>query len=386
MASPLPVLIPLLNPNETEALLAGLHVHEGQAVHHGDRLATLETTKAAGDVLAEADGYVTGLRLAEGQTARAGEVLCYLAESPGADIPLAQPDRPGSAPGDGQPLLPHTADIQLPPGLRISRPALALAQKSGLDLKHLPIGPLVTEGEVQKLLGRAVAARLDPTAFPRFDPANLGTGTLPLVIYGGGGHGKSLIELIRCLSHFEVVGVVDDGLAAGEAILGVPVLGGGEVLPGLFAGGVRLAVNAVGGIGSLAIRLKVFERLAQAGFASPPVVHPTAFVEASARLGDGAQAFPLAYIGSDVRTGFGCIINTGAIVSHDCRLGDFVNISPGAILAGGVSIGERALVGMGVTLNLEVKVGAGARIGNGATVKQDVPEGGVVRAGKIWPE
>ena len=116
--------------------------------------------------------------------------------------------------------------------------------------------------------------------------------------------------------------------------------------------GVRLAVNAVGGIGDVAVRIKIFQRIAQAGFACPAVVHPTAFVEASAQLSPGVQVFPHAYVGSDVRVGFGSIINTGAIVSHDCILGDYTNLSPGAILAGAVQVGSGALIGMGATINL----------------------------------
>jgi biotin carboxyl carrier protein len=79
-ASSSPVLIPLINPNEPEAILASLQVCEGQLVSTGDNLCTLETTKAALDILAESDGYIVGLRFNQGQTARAGDLFCYLSE------------------------------------------------------------------------------------------------------------------------------------------------------------------------------------------------------------------------------------------------------------------------------------------------------------------
>ena len=73
-----PVILPLLNPNEPEALLAALHVQEGQSVHIGDPLCTLETTKSTADVSAEANGYVAGLRFQAGQTVQAGcEAVFY---------------------------------------------------------------------------------------------------------------------------------------------------------------------------------------------------------------------------------------------------------------------------------------------------------------------
>jgi acetyltransferase EpsM len=341
-----PIYIPLLNPNEPEALLAGLHVTEGQLVQQGDLLCTLETTKSTAEVLAEAGGYILGLSVLQGQTVLAGV-------NPTSDEP--------------------------PVNLRITQPALALARQHNLDFSQLPRDVFITEDFVRNLLAKQSgkldllppSSAIDPTA---------------IFVYGGGGHGKAVIELLRALRSYRVMAVIDDGIPAGGAILGTPLLGGVESLADLYAQGVRLAVNAVGGIGNLAIRIQIFNRLAQAGFACPAIVHPTAYIEPSANLSAGVQVFPHAYIGSEARLGFGCIVNTGAIVSHDCTLGDYVNISPGAILAGEVQVGSGALIGMGATINLRASIGAGVRIGNGATVKSDVPEQGIVRAGHIWPE
>jgi sugar O-acyltransferase (sialic acid O-acetyltransferase NeuD family) len=228
------------------------------------------------------------------------------------------------------------------------------------------------------LAGEGTEIRLDAPE-GTFDPT-------AIFVYGGGGHGKSLIDLLRALGGYKIVGVVDDGLQKGESVMGVPVLGGGEAaLPELYARGVRLAVNAVGGIGDITSRIKVFHRLAEVGFACPAVIHPRAVVEPGGDLSPGVQVFPHAYVGSDAKVGFGTIVNTGAIVSHDCKLGDYVNVAPGAMLAGAVQVGAGTLVGMGVTINLNVVVGARVRIGNGATIKADVSDGGIVQAGTIWP-
>lgn len=358
-----PVFIPLINTNEREAVLVSLEVQDGQAVQSGQVLAVFETTKSTSDLQAESAGYIKGLRYREGDTALAGEILCYLTDTADEVIPqvveVSQPTVPQPSGSDGLPL-----------GLRITQPAAALARQLGIDLANLPAGVFVTEKMVREL------------SSPH--PATLNPGQV--LIYGAGGHGKTLLELVRAMGVYQVVGFIDDGLPEGASVLGTPVLGGAEKLRQLYDEGVHQAVNAVGGIGSPEARWKVFERLAQAGFSCPAVAHPRAVIEPSARVGAGVQIFAQAYLGSDSQVGFGSIINTGAIVSHDCRIGDYVNISPGAILAGAVHIGDRSLVGMGVTINLEVKVGAGCRIGNGATIKADVPPGTVVRAGTIWPK
>lgn len=366
-----PITIPLINPNEPEALLAAMYVAAGQLVAAGDLVCSLETTKSTADVEAETSGYLVGLRYEVGQTVRAGDTLAYLADRPDWTPPEAfqAEDSAGEARQD------RRADA--PADVRITQPALDLARRHGLDLDRLPRGVLVTEAAVQALLA-GVQTDSQPDLDGDFDPT-------ALLIYGAGGHGMSLLELVRAQGIYRVVGFLDDGVTPGESVLGVPVLGGSERLPELYQKGVRLAVNAVGGIGDLAVRRRVFQHILAAGFGCPAVVHPSAVLEPSASLAAGVQVFPLAYVGSRVQAGFGTIINTGAIVSHECLLGDLVNISPGAILAGGVQVGERALIGMGVTVNLLVKVGVGARLGNGATIKADVPDGGIVPAGSVWP-
>jgi sugar O-acyltransferase (sialic acid O-acetyltransferase NeuD family) len=361
-----PVTIPLVNSNEPEALLAELYVIDGQQLNTGDLICTLETTKSTADLFAESPGYFLGLQFEVGDTVLAGDILGYLAET--------QDWEPLIKPGESKDLIEN--DDQ-PEGLRMTKPALALAHSSGLDLALLPKDILVTESTVKAAL-ETIKNRRSINPVKGIDPT-------AILIYGAGGHGKSLLELIQALETFSVIGFIDDGVPKGEIVMGIPVLGDKGDLPDLYAQGIRMAVNAVGGIGHLRIREVVFRSLLDAGFNSPSVVHPTAFLEASSILSKGVQVFPFAYVGSAVEIGFGSIVNSGAIISHECILGELVNISPGAILAGGVFVGDGALIGMGVTVNLQVKVGAGARVGNGATIKSDVPEKGVVPAGSTWP-
>lgn len=358
-----PVIVPLINPNENEARLVAWHAKEGQKLKAGALIATLETTKSTFEVTAEGEGYAAGLHAEPGSTLRAGETLCYVADSKSWKPAKAETKQ--------------ASEGAIPEGLRITQPALAMAQKEGLDLTALPIGPIVTEEQVRAALGKRTAATIKIPDEAR--QANA------VIVYGGGGHGKAVIDLIRAAGGHTIIGVIDDGRTPGDNVLGVPVLGGQGMLAALLEAGTLQAVNAVGGIGAMSSRIHVFERLKAAGFEFPTLIHPSAVVEPSAQLGAGAQVFPHAYIGSEAQLGVGCIVNTGAFVSHDGVLSDYVNLAPGSILAGAVQVGEGTLIGMGVTVNLNVRIGAGARVGNGATVKADVPDGGIVRAGDVWP-
>jgi len=363
-----PILFPLINANEPEMTLASIEVQQGQQVQAGQVLGVVETTKATAEITAESAGYVFLVYLRAGEVVRAGELFGVLSSEPNFDL-QSLPLKAG--------MTNVITEEKSQTEARLTEPARRLAEELKIDLSRLPKGEWITEQRLRRWLEEE-SLQAEKTISSTVD-------TSAVLVFGGGGHGKSLIELIRAGGQQAIAGIIDDHKPLGSLVLGVPVIGRSEDLTRFYQNGYRLMVNAVGGIGDISQRIAVFERGRSAGFSFPTVIHPTAFVEASATLGEGAQVFAHAYVGSDARLGFGVIVNTGAIVSHDCVLGDYVNLSPGAILAGEVRVGEATLIGMGVTVNLQVRIGAHCRIGNGATIKQDVPDRTIVRAGTIWP-
>lgn len=211
-----------------------------------------------------------------------------------------------------------------------------------------------------------------------FDPTKV-------IIYGGGGLSKMIIEAVRVLGCYQIEGIIDDGMKKGTDVIGSPVLGGAEALPELAARGIRMAVNSVGGIGDFQVRLNVFHILAKAGFLCPAIVHPTAHVDPSARLAAGVLVLAQSYVSGNARVGMGTLINNSVVISHDNVIGACVNLSPGTMLAGDVIIDDFAQLGMNVNVNIGVHIGSFARIANGATIKGNVPQGGRVYAGMVWP-
>jgi UDP-perosamine 4-acetyltransferase len=199
----------------------------------------------------------------------------------------------------------------------------------------------------------------------------LGNAKPRVVVIGAGGHAKVVLEVLWALNAFEVVGLTDPGTADLE-LLGVPILGGDELLPGLYAQGVAAAVVA---IGSNRRRQQVGQSLLALGFTLPVVVHPTALISPSATIGQGAVVMARAIVGTLASIGELAIINTGAIVEHDNRIGRSAHIGPGVALAGGVQIGDRALVGVGSAVRPDISIGDDSMIGAGSAVVEDVPSG-----------
>lgn len=198
--------------------------------------------------------------------------------------------------------------------------------------------------------------------------------TPPLVLVGAGGHAKVVIEVARAAGRFNVIGVVDQRPAA-LSVLGVPVLGDDELLPRLRAEGVSWAFVALGGN---ALRERIGGELRAAGFRLATLVHPSAVVMPSARIGEGAIAMARVVLGTDARVDDLAILNTGAVVEHDNLIGAAAHIATLAALAGNVRVGARALVGIGSAVRPGISIGEDAVVGAGSAVVADVADGATI--------
>jgi sugar O-acyltransferase (sialic acid O-acetyltransferase NeuD family) len=204
---------------------------------------------------------------------------------------------------------------------------------------------------------------------------------LPLVLIGAGGHAKVALALVRALGR-DVAGVCDPVLAR-EGIphwQGLRVIGDDdEALRTLAPQGVEL----VNGIGQLPqgphVRRQVHERYVQHGFRFPALVHPAAIVDASAKVGPGAQIMAGAILQADVVVGDASIVNTGAQLDHDCLIGQHVHIAPGAVLCGGVTVGDLSFVGAGATILPTLDIGARCLIAAGAVLARPLSPGEAFR-------
>ena len=70
------------------------------------------------------------------------------------------------------------------------------------------------------------------------------------------------------------------------------------------------------------------------------LVHPRAWVSASAKLGPGAVVGPFADVSADSQAGVLLTLNGYSSLGHDVTVGDFVTLSGYVDLTGGVTVGE----------------------------------------------
>jgi sugar O-acyltransferase (sialic acid O-acetyltransferase NeuD family) len=205
-------------------------------------------------------------------------------------------------------------------------------------------------------------------------------GHLDLVLLGGGGHAKVLLDCLEQLHPGWAVAVLDPDTALhGTRLLGARVLGGDDLAGPLAEAnsGLRFAVG-VGAARSTALRTRLFENALEAGLRPLSLVHPTACVSRWAVIEEGAQILAGAIVNAGARVGANTIINTGAIIEHDCIVGRNAHVATGACLAGAVRVGDGAMIGIGAVVRQGQSIGATAMVGAGAVVVGDIAPGTLV--------
>jgi len=196
-----------------------------------------------------------------------------------------------------------------------------------------------------------------------------------IVVYGAGGHGKLVADVLIAQGH-SIDGFVDDNPSrSGQIVLGLPV----ALSQSLWQHAAQQPFSVVLGVGNNRARKKIAERCAEAGIEILTVIHPTAMISKTASIGVGTAIMAGVVVNPDAHIGPGVILNSGAVVEHDVVLGPYAHISTNAALGGGSAVGELSVVGVGASMRPLARVGAAAIVGAGSVVIGDVPDGVVAR-------
>lgn len=167
---------------------------------------------------------------------------------------------------------------------------------------------------------------------------------LEILLIGGGGHCKSVIDVIEQEGKYSIAGIVDQKEHIGQKVLGYEIVGCDDDLEDLFQR-YKYAVISVGQLKSPDVRIKLFNHLKTIGFILPTVVSPRAYLSKYARIGEGTVILHDVLINANATVGKNCIINTKALIEHDATVEDHCHISTGAILNGGTVVGANTFFG-----------------------------------------
>jgi len=197
-----------------------------------------------------------------------------------------------------------------------------------------------------------------------------------LVILGAGGHGKVVAETALSAG-FEIIGFLDDNRDKHrKKILGIPVLGGTELIKDLIER--NLVDYGIVAIGNNIIRAKLYYKLLEIGIEPATIVHPASYIAKGTSIGRGTVIFAGAIVQPGSIIGDNVIVNTGASIDHDNKILHHSCINPQATLAGGVKVGYYSTIHTNATITPYVKIGNNSVIGAGSVILKDVGDNEIV--------
>lgn len=194
----------------------------------------------------------------------------------------------------------------------------------------------------------------------------------PLILIGGGGHCKSVIEAAESAG-YSILGVLDMPEDIGKEILSTKVIGTDDDIPSYVY--KAEFVITVGFIKNPAIRIKLYNKVKEADGKLATIVASTAYVSKYATIGEGTVVMHHAFVNAGAKVGNNVILNTFTNIEHDAVIGDQCHISTGTMVNGDCKVGANCFIGSqsvlanGITIGDDIIVGAGSLVRKSISVK-----------------
>jgi sugar O-acyltransferase (sialic acid O-acetyltransferase NeuD family) len=189
-----------------------------------------------------------------------------------------------------------------------------------------------------------------------------------IILIGGGGHCRSVIDVIEQEGQFKIVGIIDKAELFGTDVLGYPVFGSDLDIENL-AKKYSYALVTIGQIKSSEQRVKLFELAKKSGFILPSIFSPRAYISKHALIGSGVVVMHDALINANASIGDNCIINSKALIEHDSQVGEHCHISTNTTINGSVIIEPECFIGSGSVLRESIIIKKNSFIKAGSLIK-----------------
>ena len=196
----------------------------------------------------------------------------------------------------------------------------------------------------------------------------------PLVLIGGGGHCKSVIEAAES-ADYSILGVLDVAENVGNNSLAYKIVGTDDDIP-TYVDKAEFVIT-VGFIKNPETRIKLYNKVIEAGGKFATIVASTAFVSKYAEIGEGTVVLHEAFVNAGAKVGKNVILNTATNIEHDAEIGDHCHISTGVMVNGECKVGERCFVGSQSVLANCISVGDDIIVGAGSFVRKSISEKGI---------
>ena len=196
-----------------------------------------------------------------------------------------------------------------------------------------------------------------------------------LILIGGGGHCKSVIEVAESAG-YEIKGILDMPDEVGKEVLpGHKVIGTDDEIP-QYVEECDFIIT-VGFIKNPALRIKLYNKVKAAGGRLATIIASTAHVSKYAELGEGTVIMHQAFVNAGAKIGDNCIINTFVNIEHDAEVSNQCHISTGTMVNGECKIGENCFIGSQSVCANCIEIASDIIVGAGSVVRKSIRVKGI---------
>ena len=165
-----------------------------------------------------------------------------------------------------------------------------------------------------------------------------------LLLVGAGGFGRVVSE--HTTQEYDCA-FVDDGVAVGTNVCGVPVIGCIQDLCELRKEYKLLIVT----IGNNKLREDIYQKAIELGYSFPNIICSSAYVSPFAKLGWGCVLLNNAVVQNGSSVGNGVLLNPGVEIHHDSLVDDYALIYTNSAVRTYAKVGKRVRIGSNVTIS-----------------------------------
>lgn len=195
-----------------------------------------------------------------------------------------------------------------------------------------------------------------------------------IIIYGTGGLGRGIVDLIGSINKYsetqwDTIGFADDSEIRSE-INGLEVLGGIDYLLNY-----QKELNIVLAFGSPKVKEKVYNALAvNKNIHFPNLIHPSVEISRYNQLGKGNIISKGVALSTNITISNFNLIHYNCSIGHDVKMGDYNSVFPLTALSGYDELGDSVEIGTNTAVIPNVTFGNNSVVGAGSTIIKHVRE------------
>ena len=193
-----------------------------------------------------------------------------------------------------------------------------------------------------------------------------------LIILGAGGFAREVFDLGNyCLGNapfYKIKGFLSDNPSDIEDFGYPPVLG---TVDGYKIDKDDVFIQAIGNVKD---RKKVVEKILNKGGTFINLIHPTAVISPSVKIGNGVAIKAFCVLASNAVIGDHTFFQSSVICGHDVQIGNYCQINSFSFFAGCAKVNDLVTVNAGARIIQSRLIGKGSTVGVGSVVIRDIPD------------